>query len=136
MDDICGLKSYLVLIHHKFFYWNPSMRKKGHFYNWFSNFMIKASFLWSKEYFPKKDLCIFSTTTFHHHFWSKNVNFRYIFHFEYVNEVWISSVLGVKNWNISWLILPLFDFGKLIFFSFWSSTNELWQNCLTGGVKK
>ena len=39
----------------------------------------------------------FFQTTFHHHIQAKNIDFRYIFHFEYVNHVWISHVLCVND---------------------------------------
>ena len=39
-----------------FFFWKSSMHKGGHFYYWIYNFVIKTSFLWSKQYFPKKAL--------------------------------------------------------------------------------
>ena len=36
MGEICDLKFHLIYLymymHHKFFYWNPSMRKRCHFY--------------------------------------------------------------------------------------------------------
>ena len=37
----------------KIFFWNPSMRKKGHFYYWICNFVQKSSFLWSKKNYLK-----------------------------------------------------------------------------------
>ena len=39
----------------------------------------------------------FFQTTFYHHFQDKNINFRYISHFEYVNHACISHILCVKG---------------------------------------
>ena len=92
-----------MYIHHKKFYWNPSMRKEGHFYYWICNLMQKSPFLWSKKKFPKKALRMedfqsnFFETTFHQHFLDENIIFRSIFHFDRAYQSWISDVLGVKN---------------------------------------
>ena len=61
-------------IHHRNFYWNPSMRKKCHFYYWICTFEHKSTFLWSKKDFLKKALRMeefqkyFFYTTFLNHF--------------------------------------------------------------------
>ena len=38
----------------------------------------------------------FFFTTFHRHFSAKNVNFRYIFHFDQVNQSWVCHILCVN----------------------------------------
>ena len=87
-----------MYIHHKKFYWNPSMRKMCHFYFWFCTFEHKSTFLWSKNDtfcawrdFNKKicDVCTYIK-------WNFKPQISPIFHIEYVNQVWISGVLGVK----------------------------------------
>jgi hypothetical protein len=64
------------------------MRKEGHFYYWICIFRPKSSLLWSKSGGLKKTLRMEEfQKTFHYHFLAKNISFRYIFHFEYVNHV-------------------------------------------------
>ena len=47
-----------MYIHHKKFYWHPSICKEGLFYYWICIFRPKSSFLWSKSGSLKKALCM------------------------------------------------------------------------------
>ena len=85
--------------------------------------------LWSKNIFWKR-LCarrdfinIFSRP-FHHHFYGKNINFRYIFHFEYVNKLWMGGVSGVKTY-ICLLLAPIIQKGQGKFLFVLASDNIL-----------
>ena len=61
-----------MYIHHKNFYWNPSMRKEGHFKN---IFCVLSGY-------PKKPVRTEKPS---------------IFNIRYVKEVWASGLLGVKS---------------------------------------
>ena len=92
------------------------MRKGGNFYYWIYNFVIKTSLLWSKNIFWKRlcaqrDIINIFSRPFHHHFHDKNINFRYIFHFEYVNKLWMGGVSGVKTY-ICLLLAPIIQKGQ------------------------
>ena len=73
----------------------------------------------------------FFQTTFHHHFQAKNINFIYIFHFEYVNHVWISHILGVKKDGFSniyflcWIVRFKHKINIYLFLAVASQTEDL-----------
>ena len=97
----------------KIFFWNSPMHKKGYSCYWTCIFVQKPSFLWSKPSFNQKGfahrgISFFILDPFSPSLLAQNINFRYIFHFEYITEVWISGVLGVKSFPIT-NYLPFFS---------------------------
>ena len=44
-----GLKFHLSHLHLQVVFWNPSVRKEGHFCYWIWRFQQKSTFLWSKK---------------------------------------------------------------------------------------
>ena len=92
----------------KIFFLNPSLRKKGPFCYWI---WPKSLFLWSypmglkialrMEEFQKKIFMVFIIT---YAIWNFMPKIPSIFHFDRVNEVWISGILYVKLHSTCFLV--------------------------------
>ena len=89
VDEICGLKSYLL---QKLFLKSTHAQRRSLLFTWIYNFVEKSSILWSKKYYLKKPFRMEGFQKYSRPLFTFIFKFRYIFHFEHVNEVWIRHI--------------------------------------------